>query len=438
MLRTQGNTYRAVKSNLYDLPLSPRQTDSAMQIKSSFRFFLFSALLAALAPALSAQTLLEITTHQRCIFPGGALDEELYRFPDSESADSIIRKIAALNNGPINFEWVQTNVESAAAVLDGGKRYLLYSLDFLEKSSPVEKYGALAHAIGHHVQEHTFTTEHHLTEELEADRFMSWALSVLGFSETAVFQFLLKNAASSDIPFEARRAAVVAGLAKAEIVTETSGGLPFDDEESKSSKDGTSLPAFPWPPPKCNTRSELPMSVFKNSKTLGDTERKLRWALENKGYTQHSYFSVPNGFAMVTQLEQYNGADGAVRNDHTRWLEYPAKQDFAGILDYLTALVVPHKGYFRLFVFVVTDQPFGGGEKRVSKEQASAWLNQGFNKLPNELAAKGYSADYDVTALVYEFEVPESNRKPVQKCPSPRFSAKIHLRKAGLSKALGF
>ncbi|MEQ1744982.1 MAG: hypothetical protein ABMA02_06135 [Saprospiraceae bacterium] len=408
-----------------------------MQIRSSFRCLLFSALLAALHPALPAQELLEINTHQRCIFSGGALDEELYRFPDSESADSLIRKIAALANIPINFVWSQTNVESTAAVLDSAKRHLLYSLDFLEKSSPLEKHAALAHAIGHHVQEHTFAPEHHLDEETNADRFMGWALSVLGFSEVEIFQFLLKHVGSSDIPFEVRRAAVTTGLAKAEITTESSGGLPFDDEGDPSPND-TALPTFPWPPPACNTRSELPKTVFKNCKTLGDTERKLRWALENKGYTQHSYFSVPNGFAMVTQLEQYNGTDGAVRNDHARWLEYPAKQTFAGVLDYLTALVVPNKGFFRLFVFVVTDQPFGGGEKRVSKEQATAWLNQGFNKLPNSLATKGYSASYDVTTLVYEFEVPESNRKPVQKCPSPRFNAKTHLRKSGLSKALGF
>ncbi len=409
-----------------------------MRISQTCSLFLILPLFVAICPALPAQTLLEITTAQHCNYSGTAIDEELYRFPEDARADSLIRRIAAHGDSTLNFEWVQTNVENAAAVLDNGKRYLLYSLDFLEKSSDIEKVAVLAHEIGHHARGHTFASERHQDEEIEADEFMGLVLYLYGFSLANTELFLEKTSASFGIPLDLRRAAVAVGYARAERITEVS-SKPFDDSKSVGEVgNALELPTFPWPPPACNTRSELQKTVFKNCKVLGDVEGRLRKALEKKGYAQLSFFSVPNGFAAVTQLEQYNGADGSVRNDRTRWLDYPALGSFTGVLDYLKALVVPQKGYFRLYVFVVTDQPFGGSETRVSKEQAAAWLNQGFNRLPNSLAAMPFTTAYDVTALVYEFEVPESNRKPVQRCPSPRFNAKTHLRKSGIATALGF
>jgi len=396
-------------------------------------------LLTAVCLPLSAQTLLEITTDRSCNYSGTAMDAELYRFPEDAKADSLIRRITAHVGITPEFEWVQTNVENAAAVLDNGKRYLLYSLDFLEKSNDLEKVAVLAHEIGHHVIGHTLAPEHRQAEELEADEFMGFVLYFFGFLQADAEAFLTKATSASDVPPGLRQAALEEGFLRAERSTKASSSLPFETEEKiKTGSPASVLPTFPWPPPACNTRTILPKTVFKNCRVLGDVEARLGTALEAKGFTQRSFFSVPNGFAAVTQLEQYNGADGSVRNDRTRWLDYPAIGSFTSVLDYLEALVVPQKGYFRMFVFVVTDAPFGGSEKRVSKEQAAAWLNQGYNRLPASLAAMKFTSAYDVTTLVYEFEVPESNRKPVQKCPSPRFSAKIHLRKSGLASALGF
>jgi hypothetical protein len=136
-------------------------------------------------------------------------------------------------------------------------------------------------------------------------------------------------------------------------------------------------------------------------------------------------------------MEQYNDSDGSVRNDRTRWLDHPAKDNFNCVLDYLKSLVVPQKGYFRLFVFVVTNQSFGGGAQRVSKLEAAEWLSRGFNKLPRQLAAAAFTTDHAVTTLVYEFEVPESNQKPRQTCPAPLFDARTHLFKSGIAAGLG-
>ena len=404
-----------------------------MKINLAFWCFL-SLLTATNCPPISAQELLELDTTHRCIYSGGKMDEELYRFPDSDKVGAWVKEIAELGDAVLDFEVLQASVENVSAVLDGEKRYLLYSLDFVEKNSELEVVGALAHEVGHHANVHTFSAARRKTEELEADWFMGYVLSKKGFPKPDIDTFLKKMPSSYSVSFEERRAAVFEGFDKAGRAMQIK-SLPFDDDPRLEK---LTLPSFPWPPPSCNARFELPETSFAGLKTLGDVERKVRSALDAKGYAQRSYFSVPNGFALVTQLEQYNGDDGSVRNDRTRWLDYPAKDNFNGVMDYFKSLVMPQKGHFRLFVFVVTNQPFGGGAQRVSKEQATAWLNQGFNKLPRSLAAVPFSADYDVTALIYEFEVPESNRKPVQKCPSPQFDAKTHLVKSGIAAGLGF
>lgn len=382
----------------------------------------------------SAQELLQLNTQRRCVFSGGAMDEELYRFTSDKEIDKQVAEIAALGGADSNFEVVQTNVENVSAVLDGEKRYLLYSLDFVQKASKIEIFGALAHEIGHHANAHTFDPALRKTGEAEADQFMGYILCLKGFSRPDIEAFVKKTPSSYDIPAEERLPAVWEGFSRAERALQIS-SLPFDDDPRLAE---LTLPGFPWPPPACNARFELPETPFSSLKTLGEVERKIRAALDVKGYTQHGYFSVPGGFALVTQLEQYNGDDGSARNDRTRWLDYPKRDNFAGVLDYLKSFVMPQKGYFRLFVFVVTNRSFGGGTTRVSKEQAAAWLGQGFNKLPDSLAGAAFSSGYGVTALVYEFEVPESNRKPVQICPTPRFDAKTHLVKSGIATGLGF
>jgi len=406
----------------------------AMKNNALFRYTLLSLAALVASPALFAQQLLELKLEQYCKYASDTLETELYRFPNSDKADSLIREVLELGEAYANFEWVQTNVPSVVAVLDGEKRYLLYSLDFIEKHNTLEVFATLAHEIGHHALGHTFSAERREIEELEADRFMGFVLSNKGFSMPDIGWFLEKWPSPYRASITQRQIAVEEGQEVADRIRKTK-SLPYT---SAPMTEDITLPKFPWPPPACHARFELPKAVFSARKTLGGVEDKLRAALEAKGYGQRSYFSVPNGFAIVTQLEQYNGADGSVRTGNTRWLDYPAKESFAGLVDYLTSLVMPQKGYFRLFVLVVTDQPFGGSAQRVSKEQATAWLGQGFNKLPNSLAELPFTTAYDVTALVYEFEVPESNRKPVQKCPTPRFNAKTHLQKSGMAAQLGF
>lgn len=401
-----------------------------MQLKT-FSLLLFYILLV---PTTFAQELLNVDAQKRCVYSGKTMDAELYRFQESEKVTQIVKEIRQLSEADIDFELVQTNVENVSAVMNKGKRYLLYSLDFIEKASSIEIYGALAHEIGHHANGHIFDENRRKIEEVEADVFMGFILSKKGFAQLQIIGFLNKMPSSYNILTKERDNNVYIGYNKANISIEINindNSLPFDNGE-KSNISGFYMPNFPFPPPSCYTRFEIPSTVFNNAKLLGDVDNKLRSNLDNKGYNQRSYFYVPNGFALVTQLEQYNSKDATIRYDGARWLDYPKQEAFSGIMSYISSFIMPNKGYFRLFVFIVTNEPFGGSKQKVSKSEASAWLNQGFNKLPNTIKNAPYTEGYAVTVLVYEFEVPESNRKAKQVCPTPLFDAQTHLKQAGI------
>ena len=380
-----------------------------------------------------AQELLNVDAQKRCVYSGKTMDAELYRFQDNEKVIQMVKEITLFGEAENNFELVQTNVENVSAVIDKGKRYLLYSLDFIEKASSIEICGALAHEIGHHANGHLFDENRRKIEETEADVFMGFILSKKGFSQLQITGFLNKMPSSYNIPTKERDNNVYIGYNKANISIEINShdnSIPFDNGEKSNTI--LAMPNFPFPPPSCYTRFEIPSTIFNNAKLLSDVDNKLRSNLDNKGYNQRSYFYVPNGFALVTQLEQYNSKDATIRNDGTRWLDYPKQEAFSGIMSYISSFIMPNKGYFRLFVFIVTNEPFGGSQQKVSKSEASAWLNQGFNKLPNAIKNAPYTEGYAVTVLVYEFEVPESNRKAKQVCPTPLFDAQTHLRQAGI------
>ena len=401
-----------------------------MQLKT-FSFLLFYILLAS---TTFAQELLNIDAQKRCVYSGKTMDAELYRFQDNEKVIQMVKEITLFGEVENNFEVVQTNVENVSAVMDKGKRYLLYSLDFIEKASSIEIYGALAHEIGHHANGHIFDENRRKIEETEADVFMGFILSKKGFAQLQITSFLNKMLSSYNFSTKERDNNVYIGYNKANIsieINSNDNSLPWDND-NKTNTSGLSMPNFPFPPPSCYTRFEIPSTAFNNAKLLGDVDAKLRTTLDNKGYNQRSYFYVPNGFALVTQLEQYNAKDATIRNDGTRWLDYPKQEAFSGIMSYISSFIMPNKGYFRLFVFIVTNEPFGGSKQKVSKSEASAWLNQGFNKLPNAIKNAPYTEGYAVTVLVYEFEVPESNRKAKQVCPTPLFDAQTHLKQAGI------
>jgi len=187
---------------------------------------------------------------------------------------------------------------------------------------------------------------------------------------------------------------------------------------------------FPFPPPECHTAYEMPRRVFNNCEKLGDVEQKISDALDAENYP-YRFLSVPNGFAAVTQMEQYNEDGSIIKDSETRWVHYPKQEAFSWSIKYFNSLIFPKKGYLRIFVYIITSEVYSSSEEVVSKDQAVSWHKRGVNKLPSQVANTLFSDDYTVNLLLYEFEVPESNHVAEQKCPC-KFPAKEHLKLSGL------
>lgn len=229
------------------------------------------------------------------------------------------------------------------------------------------------------------------------------------------------------------------------------------------------IPEFPWPPPAASASLVLPNAFVLGQWRLHrevhplrrtgqyfyyyyyDEEELVRlWdsggprlihvnatltnALSGAGYYEASYYSVPDGFAVVTRLEQIN-SDGTPKPSPSRWETQPRRLEKFSLAEYLRALFLANPGFYRIIVFVVTPHPFTQSREVVTREEAISWLRFGANVLPLELSLQPYSAAFTCTALIYEFEKVDVQAKATIKVPG-RLSAQIHIEKSGIGVAL--
>ncbi|HEY1114199.1 MAG TPA: M48 family metalloprotease [Chitinophagaceae bacterium] len=118
-----------------------------------------------------------------------------------------------------NFEVMAAQVDNAAAVVYGGKRYVLYNPTFI--NNLVQRTGnkwaavsVLAHEIGHHLNGHTVTSGGSQPAiELEADEFSGFVLRKMGASladAQAAMRVLAAQTASRTHPAQHDRLAYIA------------------------------------------------------------------------------------------------------------------------------------------------------------------------------------------------------------------------------------
>lgn len=199
------------------------------------------------------------------------------------------------------------------------------------------------------------------------------------------------------------------------------------------------LPEFPWPPPAASATVELPAAFLSRAggqmKTLGDLREELDDALEQCGYMDRSFYSVPGGFAIATRLEQIK-PDGTPMDVPARWAaQLQPLQGKWNLADYVKALFTARVGFYRVIVFVVTSQPFTQGPQPLTSARAAALVGQGADRLPTSMAKKAISDSYGCTALIYEFRQPEMGLAARLDQPS-ELPGQTHLEKARLWEKL--
>lgn len=211
-------------------------------------------------------------------------------------------------------------------------------------------------------------------------------------------------------------------------------------EDTKASSGGQPCESlFPWPPPQPSARYEIPNDFFGGAKTLGGVNSALYSALEACGYFERSYYCVQpegggKGFALVARMEQIN-EEAFPLPLPDRWsIELKSWSSFS-LSEVLKSLFFKKPGYFRIVAFVVYDKPFTSSSNTLTRAEGMRLLHEGANRLSAEIAAIPYSKDYSCTALIYEFEVPESGKEPRQ-IENSRHSGRVHLERSKLLEAL--
>ena len=229
-------------------------------------------------------------------------------------------------------------------------------------------------------------------------------------------------------------------IRKPSNTAQTSGIVNLMMEESKeylisSERVEYKIPSFPWPPPLASTTEVISPKFFeKKSKTrLRDIDKRITEALKKNGYYESSYYSIPEGFALATRIEQIE-EDGSLKEDLERWSLESIPVDFS-LANYLRALFLATPGYYRVIVFVVTPYHLAQSPLETTTEEARTWFSRGYNLLPASIGNRRFSKNYACTALIYEFERDTESEKPRFRQPS-RIPGHTHLVKAGIWDSL--
>jgi hypothetical protein len=195
-------------------------------------------------------------------------------------------------------------------------------------------------------------------------------------------------------------------------------------------KTGSSgIPELEFPPPKASSRYVMDRKFFSTCRNLSKVDTILCNALQANGYTEKSYFAVPDGFAIVTRIEKMN-EDGTSRQTPDRW-DLTVTMDNISFKNYLKALFFENVGHYRIIVFIITDKSFNTSDKRISMEEAEGWLSTGNLTLPDIIGKKKYTEGYNIISLIYEFIKAESSSEAILSDPSG-LTGMAHLNKSNI------
>lgn len=390
---------------------------------------------------LQGQAIFSADTKHHCIYKGSDLDSELYLLANDPQIDRIIDEICESVGINKDFIVLHATVSSVAAVETEGQYYLLYSKYYcsqLLNKNPYLLYAILAHEIGHIVRKHQLDGVFRINEESKADEWMGRALYKAKNinSLESILPAIKQEKFTYEMHFQNNlREKIIRGGYKSEDgLARSNGNLGYF--ENKTNIDQTSLPVFELRG--CPQFQGLPIELFLKTTVLElrQVNEHLSAALNEMGYRQQRYYSVPNGFALLTPVEQIT-SDGIAIQGQGRWQDYPSVGAFHGVLDYLKAIVVPRSGYFRLFVFVVTNKGVKNQGGHVDRKQARDWLEEGGFWLPEPIAKLPFTKkDYHIGVFLYEFQSSQSTKKLEARCNPNFLPIHSHLLQSGIMDAL--
>lgn len=196
------------------------------------------------------------------------------------------------------------------------------------------------------------------------------------------------------------------------------------------------IPVYPvWPPESPTWQFSLDRYIgSRDGLSLGNAGSRLQAAFESAGYLEHSYYAVPGGFAIITRIEQMDGAGNRLRGSER--YELPGQRARDSLTNILYSLFVnAPPGYYRYIVVVVSVRPFATRNTALDDDEALRRLRRGANRLSSVYRRVPFTDDYNVDALIYEFRW-DGGDSPVRMLAPGRVSPQDHLTRTGLARAV--
>jgi hypothetical protein len=205
-------------------------------------------------------------------------------------------------------------------------------------------------------------------------------------------------------------------------------------------REGPSLSQFfPWPPPKPSTTFSSAIHAIPGLNGLANllqVAQSLEGRFHDRGYGDFRYYAIgQRGFAFTTPLERIDKS-GVPEGGNLRWPDYDEIKSLRvpvqgfNLRDYLLALFMAHTARYRIFVVIVSDEPFAPDVSRqVTADDVRNWTTTG----PTSIGPRGearLSEKHQLTILVYEFRA-ETKRSPKLVSPSLQ-TGHQHLLAAGI------
>ena len=197
------------------------------------------------------------------------------------------------------------------------------------------------------------------------------------------------------------------------------------------------MPILDWPPPQESARLLLDRKDLDPKRelvTLGDVADRLRKALRTAGYEDIGFYSVPEGFALVTRIEQMSKVGSPLPGPERYNSKIAPKWD--SLWSYVRAVLFATRGYFRMYMILVTSTPIYSDDERLLFDTSLHLASGGAIDLPDEMRAKLYTPAHQCAVLIYEFHQPTEDHEPNVNVPSI-LSAWAHLERSGITSAMG-
>ena len=138
-------------------------------------------------PAMSLADVETLQVGQYCSFNGKAFPSTIRSFSSDSAAQQAVKRLTQHVGVQLtSFTLRAATVPNAAAVIENGKRYILYNQRFMRQVNNTARndwagISILAHEIGHHLNGHTLGQGNdRIEEELAADQYSGFILQQMG------------------------------------------------------------------------------------------------------------------------------------------------------------------------------------------------------------------------------------------------------------------